>query len=349
MDAGLQDARGPAPRTWPRTGHRVATAIVLAAASAFGRAEGQTPRPGLTVRFEPMHVDPRGHDQHVLTIHETDLLAQTTSKRAVTLDTEAGTGYRGVVQYASGAWAAGVDFFWFTTSQSTGDPTAAGSGANDQVAFEVADRRFTSSDPADVLFHRILEDTELAVWTLDLYGIRVLSQTSSGRLALSAGVRFADFDNDYRAVAGVEGVEGVRFDASSNYGRMTGPAVGVWGDWRPGRVALAGYLGQSVVLGDAEVTNVSRDFTGAPVAPLDVVSRERFDGALDVAIPITEARIRASYRLLDRVSVGAGVQASAWWDVPVPPGVLPIENGDGSLLENTLVFFGVGGGVEITL
>lgn len=323
-----------------------ATAVLLLTLSTASQAHAQVPSPGWTVRFEPMRVDTRGHDQHVLTIHETELATLATTKRAVTLDTESGTAYRGALQYAAGRWAVGGDFFWFTTSQSTTDPTAA-AGATAPVAFEVADRRFTSTDPAEVLFHRILEDTDVAAWTLDLYGMRVLAEAHASQLALSAGVRFADFDNDYRAVAGLEGVEGVRFDASSNYGRMTGPIVGLAADWRPGRLTVAGYLGQSVVMGEVELTGVSRDFTGPAGGPLDVVSSERIDAAQAVAIPITEGRIHVTYRLLDRVSVGAGLQASTWWDVAVPPGVRPFENGDEALLENTLVFFGVGGAVEI--
>ncbi len=313
-----------------------------------GEARAQVPAPGWTVGFEPLYVEPRGHDQHVLTIHRTDAGSQQTTKRAVTLDTEAGAAYRGLLRYSTGRWALGADFFWFATSQATGDPNAAGASAAELAAFEVADRRFTSTAPSEVLFHRILEDTDVALWTLDLLGSRVLSQTDATRVALSAGVRFADFDNDYRAVAGLEGVEGVRFDASSNYGRMTGPLLGLDGDWRIGRAALSGGLTQAVVLGQVELTGVSREFTGPSDAPLNFVSGERLEGLHDVAIPITEVRLRATYRVLDRVALAGGLRASTWWDVTVPPGVRPVENGDETLHENTLVFFGVGAGVEIS-
>jgi hypothetical protein len=337
---------GPPFRAKPQALTALTALYLLVSASA--EANAQVPSPGWTVGFASTYVDPRGHDQHVLTIHRTDLAAQATVKEAVTLDTESGAAYRGSLRYSSGRWAVGGDFFWFATSQSTGDPARTGGGAGEEVAFEVADRRFTSSDPSQRLFHRLLEDTDVAMWTLDLLGMRILAETPATHLALSAGVRFADFDNDYRAVAGIEGVEGVRFDASSNYGRLTGPVLGIAGDWRTGRARLSGNVSQAVVLGAVELTGLSREFTGGSEGALDFVSSERLEGRHDVAIPITEVRIRVAYQLLDRVALAGGVQASTWWDVAVPPGVRPMENGDETLHENTLVFFGVGGGVEIT-
>jgi len=69
---------------------------------------------------------------------------------------------------------------------------------------------------------------------------------------------------------------------------------------------------------------------------------------VDVAIPITELRIKWSFRLSDLISLVAGSQASAWFDVSVPPGVVPGEGGDEAFHENTLVSIGLFSGARLT-
>jgi hypothetical protein len=305
--------------------------------------------------FGAMSMDAYGHDQHVLTIHEIDLDAtpRTDRKTAINLDTDAEIAYRTEFQYTRGKWGLGADFFLLLTSQSGENLTAAAgpsSGTLDEVIFEVADRSFTSSDPSQVLFYGVLEDTDLEAWTLDLYGIRTLSEVGENTLDLMLGVRFGDFDNDYRAVVGIEGVGGSRLDASSNYGRMTGPIVGLAGNIRHGRASLQGSIGQSVLFGSAELSTMSREFTGTFSGETSsFFAQESFEKKQqDVAIPITEVRIKLGYKLTEFLSLGAGVHSSTWWDVPVPPGVTPIADGDEAFHENTIVFFGVLGSVKLT-
>jgi hypothetical protein len=197
-----------------------------------------------------------------------------------------------------------------------------------------------------VLFYRVLEDTEIALWTLDAYGVRALAQSGGGHLGLQFGVRFADFDNDYRAIVGVEGSNGQRFDASSNYGRMTGPLVGVRGGILGERADLEGSLSQSVVIGEPALEVLTRRFTGPADSPT-FTTQELFKSTQDIAIPISELRIKATVSLFDHVSLGGGVSASVWWDVAVPPGIVPIPGGDQALHENTLVFLGLMGILEI--
>jgi len=309
-----------------------------------------------TVQLEALVMDAYGHDQHVLTVHEIDLDAtpQVDNKTAVNLETDNGLAYRGELQRTRNQWGWGVDFFWFTTSQDSPDRTAAAGGPLDEVIFEVADRSFTSSDPTEVLFFGVLEDTDLAVWTLDFYGIRTLAEKPESGIDLQFGIRFADFDNDYRGVVGIEDVGGVRLDASSNYERMMGPVVGLAAYAHRGRNELEAYLGQSLLLGNVELTNRSRQFTGPfvemPDEPemLPVFARETFRKEQDVGIPVTEFRFKWMFRATDRLSLGLGANTSAWWDVPVPPGVIPIEDGDEVLHENTIVFFGLAAAVKLT-
>jgi hypothetical protein len=56
--------------------------------------------------------------------------------------------------------------------------------------------------------------------------------------------------------------------------------------------------------------------------------------------PAGELRMQAGIR--------AGINSSAWWDVPVPPGAIPGPGGDAVFHENTVVLFGLQGGVEWT-
>lgn len=302
---------------------------------------------GWSVRLEPMYVRPYGHDQHVLTIHERTLAPAVDRKTAVTLDTRNGRGYRGGVRYSRGRWAFGLDAFSFVTSHEAAPLSLAAGGGTDEVALEAADRTFVSTGAGEVLYYRLLEDNDIAVWTVDLYAIRELAQSEENRMGLVFGVRFADFDNDYRAVLGIEDTEGLRIDASSNYGRMTGPLVGWEGSARIGRFSIDGVLAQSVVVGETVYDGAGREFTGPFGETPAFVSEETFRTPERVAIPITELRLRAMISPISRLAIGAGISGSAWWDVGVPPGVLPVPAGDQLLHENTLVFLGLMALVEV--
>jgi hypothetical protein len=329
-----------------------ATSALAAAVAVLGVADAAALDERWTVAVEPMILDAYGHDQHVLTMHEIDLDAtpRLDAKTAVALETDDGPAYRGKVEYAGERWGWGLDFLWWNGSQDLAERNAAGgAGAADQVAFEVADRTFTSSAPDQVLFYRVLEDTDLTMWTLDLYAARTLAETPESRLRILFGLRNADFDNDYRAVAGLEAAAGSRLDASSNYGRMMGPLLGLDGDVHLGRNTFRGFLGQSVVLGEAELSGSAREFTGAFTEdpPPPFFTGETFRRLEDVAIAITELRVQWTYDVTRRVALGLGADTSAWWDVRVPPGVVPIADGDEALHDNDIVFFGLHGVVRV--
>lgn len=348
-------ARSGASTIRPLAADLATATLALAAALAMALLATGPARAGegeWTLQFEPMVMTAYGHDQHVLTIHEFDLFStvQTDDKTAVNLETDSGPAYRGEFRYTRGQWGLGLDFFWFSTTQDAADRTAAANfqGPIHQIDFEIADRSFSSFDPRQVLFYSVLEDTDLAAWTLDLYGLRTLAEKPESAIHLLFGIRFGDFDNDYRAVVGVQDVRGARLDASSNYGLMMGPMVALAGDVTRGRNTLTAHLGQSVLIGSAELTRMTREFTGPFGEDPFFVIRETFRKDQDVAIPITEFRLKWSYRLTDRLAFGAGAHTSAWWDVSVPPGIIPIIDGDEVLHENTIVFFGLLAALELS-
>ena len=339
------------PGTRPGGAFAVAVRAALAVAAALG-AGGPAQAGEWSVEVQPVFLEIYGHDQHVLTVHRLDSGAGSDEKTGVLLDTDSELQYRTEIRWARPNWTWGLDFLWVRASQNAGPLTASPSGAIDEVAFEVADRSFASSDPNAVLFYNILEDTTIESWTLDLYGLKTVAETPSGTLRLQLGLRSADFDNDYRAVVGIRDVGGARLDASSNYDRMTGPLVGLSGEARWGKSALEAYLGQSVVIGAVELTGQARRFTGpfdfGEGATQAFFAEERFRSEKDVAIPITEVRLKWSRALGEHFALGLGLHASAWWEVPVPPGVVPGVDADEDLLENTIVFVGVLGSVKYT-
>lgn len=319
---------------------------VLAVAVALGLGAPPPADAGeWTLSLQPLYLTISGHDPHVLTVHEIDRDAAPaqSEKRAVLLETENGPAYRGEVEYDTGRWAWGLDFFWFSATQNASELSRSAAGAGDELVFEVADRSFTSSGPGEVLFYRRLEDTDVALWTADLRATRTLAESADGSVGLTLGLRVGDFDNDYRAVVGVEGVGGRRLDASSNYGRMTGPLVGITGTVRWGKNSLEGRLAQSALFGEVELTSRAREFAGPPAEAEEgfaFTGVEVFRADQDVTIPITEARIRWTYQATEHLALGAGIDTAAWWDVPVPPGIAPTDDGLETLHENTLVFAG---------
>lgn len=328
-----------------------ALALILIAATLAAAGPSLAGKGKWAFRFEPVITEIHGHDQHVLTIHEFDFDAtpELENRTAVNLDTDGGTALHFQGEYSREKWGWGVDLFWLRTKQGTPDRSAAADGAGgsiDEVVFEVADETFNSTDPGEVLFYRVLEDTDFLVWTVDFYGARRLFESEDRSIRMRLGLRLGDLDNDYRAVVGVEGVGGRRLDGSSNYGRMMGPMIGFSGDIRFGRSTLSGYFGQSVMIGDVELTGIGTDFTG-PYDTATFTEQERFNADLEVAIPVTEFRIQWSYELTKKISLGAGANASAWWDATVPPGVIPVEDGDTTIHENTIVFIGLAAGVEL--
>ncbi len=322
-----------------------------ASLAAGARASASAARGEWTVELQPVHTQVYGHDPHVLTVHRIDRDADPAleDETAVLLESDSDFAYRAEIQWdRGGEWTWGLDFSIFRTPQDAGPLAAAADGTAESVVFEVADRSFTSSGPGEMLFYDVLEDTTIETWTLDVYALRTLAEREGSELQLLLGLRNADFDNDYRAVVGIEGVAGSRLDASSNYDRMMGPLVGLVGRLERGRHSIVALLSQSVVFSTVELSGRSREFSGPFGETPAFFVEEAFRTTQDVAVPMTDLRLDWAYRLTDLVAVGAGIDSSTWWQVPVPPGLAPVPGGDQVLDENTIVFFGLAGSVKLT-
>jgi hypothetical protein len=289
------------------------------------------------LRLEPVFVDVGGHDPELARTSGGDLSLESESGVAYTFELRRDRRER---------WGWGLAFFWLTTAQDSPRRTGSGS-AGSPVEWGIADGSFSSADPSEVLFLERLEDTDLNAWTVDLYALRTLRSNDRGALQLLFGLRAADFDNDTRAVVGIEGTVGTRIDASSNYSLMIGPLVGVGLERERGKHRFELLLTQSLVFGDAELGASQSDFVGSFAGDSqEFTGVRRFSQPESVDIPITELGARWVCALAPSVALGLGARASVWTDVSIPPGVRPGASLD-TTYETTVTFSGLFASLEV--
>ena len=108
----------------------VVIAVLCVTAILIGGGSARAEESKWSLRFEPVYVSAYGHDQHVLTIHEMefDSTPWTSNTSGVNIETDSGPAYRLVFERSVGAWAWGLDWFAFATSQSGADRSAAADG-----------------------------------------------------------------------------------------------------------------------------------------------------------------------------------------------------------------------------
>jgi hypothetical protein len=322
----------------------VAFALLVAALSP---ALGEEDRWSIDV--ESVTLDAGGNDRLVLADRAVAASGSTT-QTTLKLDAGSAFGYRAEVHRAGDRWSFGFDFLLYRTGQEADPKTGAAGGAVAERIFVVGGGQVVSNDPSERLYYERLADTTIELWSADFVASRAIARRDGRELRLALGLRAADFDNDYRAVVGIEDVGGLRLDSSSNYDRMHGPLVALAGSIERGRHRFAGYLGQSVVFGDVELSSGVREFVGPPSRDVDAefpaIRAESFNKVEGVSIPMTELRLDWRYRFTDHFAFGAGAFLAAWWDVAVPPAVEAGSTLD-TLDENTIELYGVSAGVTV--
>ena len=321
----------------------LAVALLVAAASPALAAEDRW-----SIDLEAVSLDAGGNDRIVLA--DRAVAGGSATQTTHALDSGSALGYRAEVHRTGDRWRFGVDFTIYRTNQEADPRTGAAGGNVAQRIFVVGGGQVVSDSPGERLYYQRLEDTTVELWSADFVASRRIAGGDRNELRLGFGLRAADFDNDYRAVAGIEDVGGLRLDASSNYDRMHGPLVSLSGSLERGRNRFEGYLGQAVVFGDVELTSGLREFTGPPTLDVDAdfpaIRAERFNKVESVTVPMTELRLKWRYRLTDHLALGAGAFLAAWWDLAVPPGVVAGSSLD-TRDENTLELYGASGGVAV--
>lgn len=325
---------------------RLITAAILAASALPALADEDR----WTVDFESVTMDVSGNDRRVL-IDRALAPGGAATESAQSLDSGTAFGYRLGLRRAGERWTLGVELLLYRTDQEAARRTGAAGGAVEERVFVVGGGEVSSLDPSERLYFERLDDTTIELWSADFIASRAIARGDTSELRLAIGVRAADFDNDYRAVAGLEEVGGLRLDSSSNYDRMHGPVVALAGRIDLGRNRLEGYLGQAVVFGEVELSSGLREFVGPPVLDVDAefptVREASFNRVESVSIPMTELRLAWRFRITEHLALGAGGIVAAWWGLAVPPGVeagSTLETRD----ENTITLYGLSAGATVT-
>ena len=333
------------PPSRPGSGIRTAVLFALLFASPLvvsSEDESSSGDRAWRIRIEPTFIDAGGHDPHVLDVTGSG------GTTAVSLETDSGVGHQAHFRRnrSSSRWGWGVDFFWFTGAQNRARTNVA-TGAGDAVTYRVPGAEFTSTGPGEVLYYERQPDTDMNAWVLDFYALRDAFASGDRKGHWLLGVRSADFDSDYHAAVGVQGVGGTFFDAFSNYGRMHGPLVGLTVETTRGRQRFEGQIAQSIVFGDADLLMVQSGFEGEFIDEnQNFLTQRTFSRSETVSIPITDLRLRWVVEASRSLSLGLGAAASHWAGVSVPPGVRPSADID-AVYESSITFIGLSALVEV--
>ncbi|MCL0106836.1 hypothetical protein M1N63_00175 [Thermodesulfovibrionales bacterium] len=223
-------------------------------------------------------------------------------------------------------------------------------------------------------------ENELDVWTTDIFGIRTLAEKPESYINFTFGLKLGsldidqklgqkqhgfdfDFDYDYEYNFGpgyhLDNRITMKSKSRADYGFMTDPAIGFQGEASLGKVRLEGFINQSVLFGEVDYSGLWTDIndmwvvTGPEGGPFERVRRVDYrDGSFpfskseDVALPVTELKLKVVHDVRDDISIGVGGFCSIWWDAPLAPkwsmpgDWVPDEGKGWKLQEGTLRFVG---------
>ena len=215
---------------------------------------------------------------------------------------------------------------------------------------------------------------ELNVWTADLFSIRALAEKSTSQIDLTFGAKLGSLDNDRNEGqkqrvfiydyfgTGYHWDNHISLESTSkaDYDLMLGPVLGFQGKAKYKRFGIEGFINQSVLFGKVEHTGLWEDVddiwvvTGPEGDPFEPVEQWEYDYGRfsfskqeDVALPVTELKLKVAYYITENISVSCGGFYSIWWNAPVSPKYsIPGEwvAGEGSgwrLQKRTLKFSGL--------
>ena len=218
-------------------------------------------------------------------------------------------------------------------------------------------------------------ENELDVWTTDIFGIRTLAEKPESYINFTFGLKLGSLDIDQKLGQkqhafvydhpdldpGFHWDNRITLESKSraDYGFMTGPAIGFQGKASLGKVRFEGFINQSVLFGEVDYSGLWTDIndiwvvTGPEGGPFERVRRVDYrDGSFpfskseNVALPVTELKLKVAYDVRDDISIGVGGFCSIWWDAPLAPkwsmpgDWVPDEGKGWKLQEGTLRFAG---------
>jgi len=201
---------------------------------------------------------------------------------------------------------------------------------------------------------------ELNVWTADLFSIRTLAEKSNSQIDLIFGAKLGSLDNDrnegqkLRAFI-YDGLgPGSHWDneislegtGKADYNLMRGPILGFKGMAKRGKFGIEGFINQSILFGRVKLTGLWEDIddiwevTGPVGGPFVKVAQweywygsSSFSKEEDVALPVTEIKLKFLIDVRKNISISAGGFFSIWWDAPVAP--MDSTPGDWTSFEGT--------------
>ena len=210
-------------------------------------------------------------------------------------------------------------------------------------------------------------EDRLQVRTYDLFLGRTLAEKPDSFANFSLGAKFGslktreNLGQEQRAF--LYDYEGYTFDnhirlestTEANLDSMVGPVLGFEGEAKRDKFRIEGFVSHAVLFGKAEYTGLWEDIddilwidpvTGETIYH-DVYTGEfSFSKDEEVALPVTELKLKVTYHITDTISIGGGGFYSIWWDAPVAPkwsipGDWVSDEGTGwRFQERTLIFGG---------
>lgn len=317
-------------------GSALGTAIALAMSGGGSAA----PQDGWSIQIEPMYMGVFGNDENVASLFRSEGAFGPgpirDSTKTEELDFDEDFALRGEFQFLRNQWGIGVSAFWFDTDGDTS--STADTGTSDGIQVDTFLSFLFTTFPDGRLTLRT--DSDLEVWSTDLYGIRTLAEKPDSHINMLFGLKLGDLENktknklaEGRVIGGTfnTGSTG-REDYDTDTDTLFGPLIGITGEARYGKHRFKGLFTQAFLFGDVD-RKYRFNFDNNADGTIDEIST--FDSDENIVIPVSELRIKYLYDLTDNVSLGIGTYVSAWWDAPVNPGVdTKAKN------ENNLVFLG---------
>ncbi len=286
---------------------------------------------------------------------------------------------RGEVIYKRGQWGLGASVWSFNTDASVSGTVTTPAMELTPTGYIYHENTVRMWDHTISLLSNELEDSgmsgvdywaedNLGVWTGDLFLTRTLVEKKRSFANFSLGAKFGSLKTKenlgQKQRAFIYDLDGYTFDnqvtlestSEANYGFMTGPVLGFQGKVQCQGFGIEGSINQSVLFGKVKHTCLwidIDDILWTDPATGEIVWHDVYTGEFffskdeEVALPVTELKLKVLYHIRGNISISCGIFYSIWWNAPVAPKwSVPGEwtSGEGTgwrLQERTLKFGGL--------
>ena len=299
-------------------------AFGLVALASLGSAQAQ--ERSWRLELDGVFTQVRGHDQELgsLNVEDAGGIPVLESEASVFSELDSDMLVHAGLERRLGRWGWALNGWWYDGADGSVDRVVSSDSANAVVVTVTTEALLPEVTAPDVASGQLkLRGTNhFEARSLDAEARRELAGGDRGAFLLSAGLRLTGYRDERVESLGIRD-NGSRRHAHVGVLRsslLLGPVFGFHGDVRVGRHRFAGGLTQAIVFGA-----VDRDARYEEVAGGQLQRTTDFSDGRDVAIPLTELRLKWSFDLTSRWSFGAGFFGSIWWNAPVAPiGATPV-------------------------